>query len=109
MMKTLNWYRKMLNRPIKWTTELCELGDKEYRLLEPVMVLIEEYHHDDVVIARLPELEVLGEGVTDTEAISNLKLAILDLYDELTETDPHLLGDLPQAWLRILTKTIAKG
>ncbi|MDX1524183.1 MAG: hypothetical protein R3264_21310, partial [Anaerolineae bacterium] len=61
-----------------------------------------------VVIARLPELEVFGEGLTDSEAIYNLKLSILDLYDELIETDVAFLDDLPQIWLETLKRMITK-
>lgn len=99
---------ELLDPPRKWTTQIRDLGDENYELLEPILVLVEEYPQDDAVIARFPELEAFGEGTTDAEAIFNLKLAILDLYDELTETDLDLLGETPQAWLRILTKVIAK-
>ena len=52
---------------------------------------------------------MFGEGITDSEAILNLKNSILDLYDELTETDPDILGKLPKMWLRILGKIISKA
>ncbi len=95
-------------RPNKWTTQIWDLGDEKYQLTAPLSILIEEYPGDEVVIARLPELEVFGEGFTDSEAIYNLKLSILDLYDELTEIDIALLDDLPQTWLKTLKKTITK-
>jgi hypothetical protein len=95
-------------RPNKWTTQIWNLGDENYKLIEPLSVLIEEYPGDEVVIARSPELEVFGEGFTDSEAIYNLKLAILDLYDELVETEPDILGDLPHSWLETLTRIIIK-
>jgi len=102
-------FRQVLERPQKWPTQIRDLGDDDYELVAPVSILVEEYPGDDVVIARFPELEVFGEGATDAEAIFNLKQAILDLYDELTETDPDLLGDLPQTWLRILCKIVVKA
>jgi hypothetical protein len=96
-------------RPLKWTTQIYDLGDDDYMLYQPLMVLIEEYTDEMNVIARLPELEVFGEGSTISEAVWALKNAILDLYDELTAENPALLGDLPLAWLRILKRIITKN
>jgi len=101
-------FNELSDRPIKWSTQIHDLGDPEYKLVEPVLILIEEYPNDEIVIARFPELEIFGEGNTGTEALINLKQEILDLYDELTETDPDVLGILPKAWLQILTKIIVK-
>jgi hypothetical protein len=95
----------LLEHPDKWVTQLHDLGDEDYTLTESILILIEEYP-DDVVIARFPELGVFGEGSTDNEAILKLKDAILDLYDELTETESDVLGKLPKMWLRILNKLI---
>ncbi len=86
--------------------KIWDLGDEKYQLMAPLSISIEEYPGDEAVIARLPELEVFGEGFTDSEAIHNLKMSILDLYDELTEIDIALLDDLPRTWLRTLKKTI---
>lgn len=93
--------------PTKWSTTLFDLGAENYILKSPLTILVEEYSSGDVV-ARLPEMEVDGLGCTDAEAIQNLKLEILDLYDELTECDPSELGNLPSMWLRILKKIIEK-
>jgi hypothetical protein len=95
-------------RPNKWATQIWNVGDEDYKLTEPLPVLIEEYPGDEVIIARIPELEVFGEGVTDSEAIYNLKLSVLDLYDELMETDVELLGSLPRTWLQTLKQIIVK-
>lgn len=97
---------ELLERPDKWVTQIRDLGDENYELVEPLSILVEEYP-DDVFIARFPEVEVFGEGITDAEAILDLKNSILDLYDELTETDPNTLGKLPKMWLRILKKVIS--
>lgn len=93
--------------PQKWNTVLFDLGEEDYILKYPITVLVEEYNSGDV-IARLPEIEVDGFGLTDAEAIQNLKIGVLDLYDELTECDPEGLGKLPRMWLRILEKIIEK-
>jgi len=93
-------------RPVKYNTQIRDLGDESYSLLEPLIVTIEEYTNEDTVIASFPEIEVFGEGVTEAEALMNLKLAILDLYEELIDASPDELGDLPKVWLVVLRKTI---
>jgi len=93
-------------RPVKYNTQIRDLGDENYALVEPLIVSIEEYTGEDTVIASFPEIEVFGEGVTEAEALMNLKMAILDLYEELTDTPQDELGDLPKAWLSVLQKII---
>jgi hypothetical protein len=97
-----------IERPQKWTTQIRDLGDENYTLVEPISILIEEYPND-TVIARFPEIEVFGEGNSDIEAILDLKNSILDLYDELTEDDFDNLGKLPKMWLRILNRIITEA
>jgi len=96
------------DRPLKYTTQLRDLGDNDYKLVEPVLITIEEYLGEDTVIASLPEVEVFGEGVTESDAILNLKWAILDLYQELIETPVDELGSLPKTWLSVMQKLIQK-
>ncbi|MBN1450602.1 MAG: hypothetical protein JW963_06265 [Anaerolineales bacterium] len=93
-------------RPVKYNSQVRDLGDDNYSLNEPLIVSIEEYPGEDTVIASFPEIEVFGDGVTEAEALLNLKWAILDLYKELLGTSPDELGDLPKSWLSILKKII---
>lgn len=95
-----------LERPVKSNTQIRDLGDENYNLAEPILITIEEYLDEDVVIASWPEIEAFAEGATETEAIGNLKLEILDLYEELIGSDPSELGAKPTAWLRILSQLI---
>ncbi len=97
------------DRPVKYNLQIRDLGDENYTLTEPVIVSIEEYQNEDTVIASFPEIEVFGEGVTEAEALMNLKLAILDLYEELIDTSLDELGDLPKAWLSVLQKIIKQA
>ncbi len=97
------------DRPVKYNSQVRDLGDENYTLNEPLMVSIEEYPGEDTVIASFPEIEMFGEGATEAEALMNLKWAILDLYEELMETTPAELGDLPKAWLVILRKIIKQN
>ena len=94
------------DRPVKYNTQVRDLGDENYTLNESLMVSIEEYPSEDTVIASFPEIEVFGEGATEAEALMNLKWSILDLYEELLESAPNELGDLPKTWLSILRKII---
>lgn len=94
------------DRPTKYNSQIRDLGDENYSLVEPVIVSIEEYTNEDTFIASFPEIEVFGEGVTEAEAIMNLKWAILDLYEELSDISTDELGDLPKTWLSVLNKII---
>jgi hypothetical protein len=67
-----------------------------------------EYEDTGEVKASSVELEVFGEGSTATAALAQLKCAILDLYDELAESAPEMLGEPPLAWLRILQRFVAR-
>lgn len=93
----------------KWSTQIRDLGEEQYKLLTPLTIIIEEYPPDETVMARYPEFELFGEARTESEAIKQLKEEILDLFDELTELHPTELGDLPLSWKRILKTIIAKG
>lgn len=95
-------------RPVKYNSQVRDLGDENYILEEPLIVSIEEYPGEDTVIASFPEIEVFGDGATEAEALMNLKWTILDLYEELVDSSPEELGDLPKAWLLILRKIIKK-
>jgi len=97
---------EVLDRPVRYNAQLRDLGDDNLKLTAPILITIEEYPGEDTVIASFPEVEVFGEGVTEAEAILNLKYSILDLYDELIDTSPKALGDLPKAWLYILQQII---
>lgn len=95
-------------RPNTWNTYLMDLGEPGYTLRQPLPVLIREYAESGEVKASSTELEVFGIGSTAAAAMMELKQAILDLYDELTDCDPHTLGDLPLGWLRILQRFIER-
>ena len=95
-------------RPNTWNTYLMDLGEPGYTLRQPLPVLIREYPESGEVKASSTELEVFGIGSTPAAAMMELKQAILDLYDELTDCDPQTLGDLPLGWLRILQRFISR-
>jgi hypothetical protein len=85
---------------------LRDLGSEKYRLKEKIEIIIEEYHEE--TIAKWPELELFGYGISPSEAIMNLKNEIIDLYEDLSSTKKEELGKLPKMWLSILKKIIIK-
>lgn len=95
-------------RPLKWTTQIYDLGEEGYTLTTPIPIIVEEYASNEPIMARFPEAELFGEGATESEAIDNLKSEILDLFDELSEMDPQEMGKLPHSWRRILGQLIAR-
>lgn len=100
--------RDVQDRPVKYSIQIRDIGDNSYQLSEPLLITIEEYQSEETVIASFPELEVFGEGFTESEAITNLKFAILDLFDELNDSPENELGELPKNWLNVLRKVIVK-
>jgi len=98
---------EVMDRPLKYNSQIRDLGDEAYNLLEPLLIAIEEYPGEDITIASFPEIEAFGEGVTEADAILSLKTAILDLYDELKDTPSSTLGVLPRSWWNVLQKIIS--
>ena len=58
------------------------------------------------MIASFPETETFAVGSTESEAIMNLKSAIIELFSDLAGTPKNKLGKLPLSWFRILNKVI---
>lgn len=96
------------DRPQKYNVEIRDLDDPSYELTEAMLVLVEEYPADDVVIASVPELEVFGEGVSLSHALTDLKGSILDLYDDLVESDSNELDVVPMNWLDTMKRMIVQ-
>ncbi|OGO22001.1 MAG: hypothetical protein A2Z28_03740 [Chloroflexi bacterium RBG_16_51_9] len=80
-----------------------DLNSSKYSLSTPVQVVIVE--ESDETVAKVPELNLYAVGDSATEAIYELKQEIVDLYEDLTQTD-NKLGPLPESWLKTLRKLI---
>jgi hypothetical protein len=93
----------------KWVIALRDLGDDAYELKAPLDIVIEEYHDEDNVVARQPELEAFGEGEDEMMAIQALRCDIIRLYEDLVDIEPCELGPLPRSWQRILKKIITRA
>jgi hypothetical protein len=91
-----------------YNSTLYELGSKDYELIMPVQVVIEE--DQDETVARIPELNLYASADTDAEAIYDLKKEVLVLYEDLTKSESSgiKLGPLPRAWLQTLKRIVMK-
>lgn len=96
--------KNLQEKPTFYTTYIYDLGDKKYKLKNPINIVIEVY--EDVFIAKFPELEIFGSGNTETASILELKEEIITLYVELVNSSEKELGRLPKMWRRILKQLI---
>ncbi len=90
-------------RPSIKQTELFDISER-FELIHPIPIVLEE--SEDEVVASFPEVELFAVGSTESEAILNLKLSIIELFSDLAGTPKNKLGKLPLSWFRILNKVI---
>jgi len=94
------------NKPAIASVQIFSLPAGEYDLKQPITVILKIY--DDEVISLFPDLALHGEGDNEIEAVNDLKMQLLDLYDDLNDMDDDELGEEPKAWKRTLNKLISK-
>ena len=82
------------------TMQIFNLSSTKYKLKVPVNITLEKY--EDEVLALLPELTLCGEGLSEQEAIEDLKVDILDLLDDLGDMPETDLGTVPKLWKQSL-------
>ncbi len=80
------------------------LGDERLRLKEPLDIIYRVYPGE--VLAVLPELELVGVGMNEIEALEDLKCEILDLYEYIFGLEVNELGKGPRSWKDILQRII---
>ena len=56
----------------------------------------------------IPELELYGEGKNEMEALKDLKLELIDIYENFVNMPDEELGDSPREWKRILQSLVNK-
>ena len=71
-----------------------------YEMLGRIEVLLEPM--GDEFMATFLDANISAGGVTDVDALANLKSAILDVFDSLENTDPNRLGPEPRSQLAVL-------
>jgi hypothetical protein len=95
------------NKPFVKNTTIYDIDSEKYSLKIPLGILLEIYK--DEVVAKFPEIEVWGSGAIEGEAINDLKLQLVTVYEELLQFEKeNRLGKLPKMWLRALTNILEK-
>ena len=72
----------------------------ELLLRSPISVWIQV--DEDQTLATIPEFEIVGEGVTEPEALSDAMVYLKELYEDLMSLPDEGLGKLPRKWKRVL-------
>jgi len=79
------------------------LKHAHYKLRQPVYITIEI--EENSTIASLDDIEAFAYSDTEFEAVNQLCEEIIQLYDDLRNSDEKL-GILPQKWLMYLNEII---
>ncbi len=99
---TVNMYVRV--GPSALPGKMYDLGDENLKLKEPLDIIYKIYPEE--VLALLPELELVGEGINEMHALEDLKCEFLDLYEYLAEMPEEKLGQGPRAWKHIFQRII---
>lgn len=86
--------------------KVYDLGTVDYELVEPINVIIKIFK--DETIALIPDLELYAEGGNEIDSINNLKIELLDLFDDLNDMEDEELGVDPLNWKKTLNRLIKK-
>jgi len=93
---------RVQSKQVVSTAQIFSLPDEKYELNQPLLVTLE--FCEDEVLASLPDLKIFSEGGSDFEAIKDLKLQILDYYDDLVSSpDVELSSEILQHKRSLLT------
>ena len=84
---------------------LEDLFHAELQLIHPIPIFIET--EGDTVIANYPPTVSYGCGEAKSEALDDLRLELVDLYNDLLKNSDHL-GPLPQKWWNHLQTIIQR-
>lgn len=79
---------------------------EDYKLTQTLEIMLEIYK--DETIAIIPNLELYSEGATEIEAVNNLKLELVDLYEQLNSIADEKLGKELLARKRTVSGLLAK-
>ena len=79
-----------------------EYGDR-YDLLQPIPVDFEEVA-PDTVIAHFREADLAVTGVDREDAQDSLASWVRDVFDDLSEAEPRVLGATPTMQIRVLRR-----
>lgn len=99
---TVNMYVHVQPNAVPGT--MYDLGADHVQLKEPLKIIYKIYPGE--VLALYPELELVGEGTNEMQALEDLKCELLDLYEYISDMPEHKLGKGPKAWKNILQRII---
>jgi hypothetical protein len=99
---TVNMYVQM--HPNAVPGKMYDLGADDIKLKEPLDIIYKIYPGE--VLALFPELELVGEGDTEMQALEDLKCEFLDLYEYISNLSEDKLGKGPKAWKDILQRIL---
>mgnify|MGYP000102448217 CR=1 FL=1 len=99
---TVNMYVHV--RPSAVPGKMYDLGAEDKQLKEPLDIIYKIYPGE--VLALYPELELVGEGANEMQALEDLKCEILDLHEYISNMADDKLGQGPKAWKNILQRII---
>ena len=105
--KDLKERLKNLEENLSVNTKIYDLASDEYELNFPVDIILKNIS-DDEVLALLPELELYGEGNTESGAIDELKIEMIDIYGMLNDIPDSNLSKKLKSSKRIINKLIKK-
>lgn len=97
---------KLKETPRVATSKMYGLISDEYELKNTIDIVLKIL--PDEVLALIPDLEIYGEGITETEAINDLKMELIDLYEDLVNIPDKKLGKSPKAWKKIVKTIVSK-
>jgi hypothetical protein len=88
-------------------TEIRDLGVQDFVIKGKKIDVILKICDDDY-IAIIPDLELYGDGDNEIEALNNLKLELVDLYEMLNSIPNKKLGKKPTQWKNTINNLIKK-
>lgn len=69
-------------------------------MIQPIPIVAQEI--EDEWVIRWLETEISAIGDSLPGAIEAFQLEVIDIFRELSESDPGELGPIPRRWLKIL-------
>jgi len=83
------------------------LGTEQYELLRPITVVVTSAQ--DEFEASFFDANLYGSGDTEEEAISDLKVVIVEAFERLSALEDEKLGPLMDKQKQVLAAHIRKG
>ena len=77
----------------------------ELLLRSPISVWVQQ-DDDGQVLADVPEFHVVGDGITQPDAVADAMAQLKELYEDLMSTPDTKLGALPMRWKRVLKNLV---